>query len=48
MCEMVQVKDPLLLIEKSCLCSGSNGFPILSASVTKAVVYIILCVGWCR
>ena len=27
-CEMVHIKDPLLLIGKSCPCSGGNGFPI--------------------
>ena len=28
-CEMVLIKEPLLLIEKSSLCSGGNRFPVL-------------------
>ena len=54
-CRMEHIKEPLLLIGKSSPCGGS-GFPLLFIShssqcsttgVTKAVVCVILSVGWC-
>ena len=55
-CGMVHIKEPLLLIDKSSLCGGS-GFPFSlfisrssqcsTTGVTKAVVCVILSVGWC-
>ena len=37
-CEMVHVKESLLLIEKSSPCSGGSGFPFL---LTGPLLYVI-------
>ena len=39
-CEMLHIKDPLLLIGKSSPCSGSRGFSLLLSESANAILTI--------